>query len=502
MVHDFVKRMERFMLSKKVLAIVLLATLILSLIPMLIASFYNRPYLDDYVYGLATNQAWRETGSITQVLSAAAQEVKETYYDWQGTYSAVFMFALQPGIFSEQTYYISTFFLLGILLSANFYFLHSVVVVALKRDSWTWLIISAVSSLLSIQLLPSAFGSFYWYNGVVYYTFYYALMLFLLGHLVRVSKANDCNKIVYHAIYIVLLSVIIAGGNYMTWLLTVLLFILFLLWSKYKKSKGIWAICAGLIALIAGFAVSAMAPGNAVRAIALKDGGLPSLSIVNTLWRTALMPAWYTLKWMNPALLLTFVLLIPLLWKEAKAAEHAFRYPIIVFILAYGLYASQYAPPIMMNVLGSDRHLNIFYFSFVLIAIGCLYYCFGWWQRRGNQEGVEEANHVNTTKRTNIILLRVIYAAIVLLLLSGVNIASWTSISALRSLNSGEMKQFADERDKRLTYYLDPSISDVVVEPLTAVPMVFYGDDFQDPDMWVNQAVAAFYNKRSISLAD
>lgn len=451
MVRGFMKRLENLVVSRKVIAVVLMVTLILSLIPLLIASFYNRPYLDDYVYGLATAQAWRETGSIAQVLSAAIQVVKDTYQDWQGTYSAVFMFALQPGIFSEQAYYLTTFFLLGILLLSTFYFMHSIIVFALKRDRWTWLILSSVASLLSIQLLPSAFGSFYWYNGAVYYTFYYALMLFLLGHLIKVSLQVDRNKTIYHAIAIILLSAVIAGGNYMTLLLTVLLFVLFSLWSTYKKAKGRWAIYLGLVVLIAGFAISVMAPGNTVRAVALEDGGIPSRGIVNTLWRTALMPAWYTLKWINPTILLAFALIVPVLWKEAREARHAFRYPLIVLVLAYGLYASQYAPPIMMNVLGSDRHLNIFYFSIILIAMGCLYYCFGWWQRRGRPKDEDVSASLTETRSTNSALLRVVYVVMVLLLVFGVNKTNWSSISALRSLNSGEMRQ-GRGRHRRLLF--------------------------------------------------
>ena len=108
------------------------------------------------------------------ILTAFSQ-VKKTYLDWQGTFSAVFLFALQPGVFGEQYYFITTFLLLGTFVIGTFYFLFVICNYYMKADKSSWIIVSVCVLTLSIQLVFSARESFYWFNGGIYYTFYYSL---------------------------------------------------------------------------------------------------------------------------------------------------------------------------------------------------------------------------------------------------------------------------------------------------------------------------------------
>ena len=78
--------------SIKIIAAVFMTLFLLSLIPLLAISFYNRPAADDYSFGILTVHTWRETGSIWQTILTAFSQVKKTYLDWQGTFSAVFLF--------------------------------------------------------------------------------------------------------------------------------------------------------------------------------------------------------------------------------------------------------------------------------------------------------------------------------------------------------------------------------------------------------------------------
>lgn len=75
---------------------------ILTLIPIIVVFFYSYPRQDDFYYGIKTVHAVRETGSVIETLKAAGAQVAETYQDWQGSFSAVFLFALHPGIWGEQ----------------------------------------------------------------------------------------------------------------------------------------------------------------------------------------------------------------------------------------------------------------------------------------------------------------------------------------------------------------------------------------------------------------
>lgn len=77
----------------------------LSLIPIVYASFYSHATLDDYGYSAAVHQTVLNGGNILDVLSAAAKTVKSFYQSWQGTYSAIFLFSLQPGAFGFDLYF-------------------------------------------------------------------------------------------------------------------------------------------------------------------------------------------------------------------------------------------------------------------------------------------------------------------------------------------------------------------------------------------------------------
>lgn len=49
-------------------------------------------------------------------------EVKESYLGWQGSYAAIALFAIQPAVFGEQYYFLTTFILISIFIFSTFYF--------------------------------------------------------------------------------------------------------------------------------------------------------------------------------------------------------------------------------------------------------------------------------------------------------------------------------------------------------------------------------------------
>lgn len=49
---------------------------ILSLIPLYIIGKYNHPSVDDYYYGVETAKVYRDTGSVSQVISTSFDEMK------------------------------------------------------------------------------------------------------------------------------------------------------------------------------------------------------------------------------------------------------------------------------------------------------------------------------------------------------------------------------------------------------------------------------------------
>ena len=111
-----VKRVRRGLLWLSV------AALVLGALPLYAISLYNHPYYDDYGFSAKAHQAWRDTGSVGAVLRAAWESALETRQGWQGTYTGTLLSNVQPGIFSEQLYFIGTFVLLTALIACFLYF--------------------------------------------------------------------------------------------------------------------------------------------------------------------------------------------------------------------------------------------------------------------------------------------------------------------------------------------------------------------------------------------
>lgn len=99
---------QKLLKSQTILAICIL---ILSIIPIVAIGPYLHQFADDYVFGAPVYKAWTATHSLGACIQAAWDESMHIYQTWQGTYSACFLMALQPGIFGK--YWLVPIILLG-----------------------------------------------------------------------------------------------------------------------------------------------------------------------------------------------------------------------------------------------------------------------------------------------------------------------------------------------------------------------------------------------------
>lgn len=75
------------------------------------------------------------------------------------------------------------------------------------------------------------------------------------------------------------------------------------------------------------------------------------------------------------------------------------------------------------------------------------------------------------------------------------------SVSAVKSLASGEAAGYGREEAARLQVYRSEATSDAEVDALTAKPLLLYEADVTgDADNWVNKAVAAYYGKARVQV--
>ena len=137
--------MER---PRKAAAAVALGILLLSLVPMLSLAQYAVPMADDLGYGVPVYYALQNGHSLW---AAIWDNILYTYQNWQGTYSSVVLFSLQPAVFGEEYYLWTTYIMVAITILPVFFTLWSMK--TLPR--WAVLVLGSVISLLSVQGLPS-----------------------------------------------------------------------------------------------------------------------------------------------------------------------------------------------------------------------------------------------------------------------------------------------------------------------------------------------------------
>ena len=165
--------------TKKIITIVAIflgTGLLLSLIPIIISSFYSHPLADDFGFSEKVNHVVKNSGGLFDILSASFQQVKDTYLDWQGTYAAIFVFSLQPAAFSEHIYFLTTFVMLTALIASTLFFVNTIFNI-LGYDKKIGIIISFVILLLSIHFVVDKKEAFFWWNGSSYYTLFYSFSL-------------------------------------------------------------------------------------------------------------------------------------------------------------------------------------------------------------------------------------------------------------------------------------------------------------------------------------
>ena len=469
---------------------IFLAVLLASLVPLVWLGRYNYPTGDDYYYGAEAHLVWQQTGSIPQAISAACAGVAKSYQDWQGTYSALFLMYLAPNAFSNTVYHLVTFVILLLLCGSIFYLLRPLVCRFLPGTDGDWITISSVLSLLCVQTVVFQSDSFYWYNGSMYYTGFFAVTLFFLGTLLR--YLYNGKKILL--LPLLLLAVFLGGGNYVSLLPCMLLVVTVTFLLLLRKNKKAYLCGITSAVLLLSFAVSAMAPGNHVR-----QDGMWKIPAWKAIAKCLLQGIRYTFAWTRLWWFLAALLLLPVFLRILRKKNGGvFSHPILFTGYSYGLFCSMSCPLFYtMNSTGPGRAVAIVYYTFLLTSFAVFFYWLGFVVRK-----LQMRQNASEKKAVSGRLKMARYLAM-LLLLSGILFTGlWQETSfakAIRVLTSGEAAAYAAEYEARLLLLNDPEAADVVLTPFTHQPaMIYTGDLPGDPEDPTSQKTAQYFGKHSL----
>ena len=469
-----------------------LVVLVLVVIPMLLVAIYSRPFADDFGYSARAHAVWASSHNILALLSAIGAEVKEVYYSWQGSFSALALFSLQPSIFGDKLYGLSTVILVGFFLWGNWFFWKKVMGKCQEA-----VIVFAAVTVLCTQVLPHAFQGFYWWNGASYYTLFYSLMLIQWGMLLEKKRV----------VVPCILGFLLGGGNLVSGLLGLEVTALFLLVEivdavkgrgegKTADAKSVVRIAAIFIFSLVGFIINVIAPGNAIRAQSQPYTQGPLEAIGNSF----LEAYRYMNEWVDEPLIVMTLFLLPFLWHYAGKRPFNFgKIPFFAYMaLGFGLLASTFTPTLYsMCEVGPRRVQNIRFFFFVILVVLV------------ELEAVRRIRALTDVKvKSGQKLLR----GYMLVLLLGIliflgdnalpkdNRYNVTSIEAARSFLIGESGKYARERDE-WAKVLESDEPVVTVHALHDHPVPIYYSEFDitgDPEDYRDQSMCEYYGKQQI----
>ena len=477
--------------TKKIITIVAIflgTGLLLSLIPIIISSFYSHPLADDFGFSEKVNHVVKNGGGLFDILSASFQQVKDTYLDWQGTYAAIFVFSLQPAAFSEHIYFLTTFVMLTALIASTLFFVNTIFNI-LGYDKKIGIIISFVILLLSIHFVVDKKEAFFWWNGSSYYTLFYSFSLLFFSILIKLYYAEKIIKKVIFLIISLLLAAILGGGNYSTALLTtvILAFVIFLL-IKHKKKISLCYVMIFLI-LITGFVISMIAPGNSVRAATL-TGESPVKAIIHSVFYAVV----YIAKWTGLAQLASFSVIGFFAYILTKNSKYKFQYPFIVFVLSVLVFATQLTPPLYaMNSVGSGRQVNIYYYSYYIFMSFNIFYIIGWI----NQKDIVRIRTKNIQKSFSVCTLLLIIGVFLCGCLN-YGLHNITFVDTLLALKNATPQTYSAEYLDRISQIKNgnTTISDIKTVPDFFSPLCIE----EDSDFWINKQIARYYVVDKVTL--
>lgn len=469
--------------------------LVCLIIPLLLIGLYARPYADDCDYGIETHAVVQSGGGLVPLIGAALHTAARFYNNWQGTYASCFVMSLQPGIFGDRLYFLTPLLLIGGIFLCLFIVFHIVTKRFLSgRPSFRFLL-SLLCTAVVLCGLPSAAEGLYWFNGAMHYMPWGLTTIVSIALLCELYYTCSALKKSILLVISVLLSFVISGGNQSTALAHILLLsigtALLILRKRYYS-------IAPLIAALTGFAIMAVAPGNAIR-----QDELYRADIISTIIQSAAQSLTYLGKWLNLSFLCILILFTPFAIAVVKnsAGKVQYRHPVWLMILSYGILCSMLCPPYYaMSDFGAARLTNTVWLIFLALALFNYVYLLGWLDCK-TKILHKENFQLETVKPCNLALVGLLCLAMIFLRSpSNVNTVS-NSAAAVMGLANGTAAAYAVERDAQLAILNDDSIRDAELSPIRVkADLLFLSDLNESPNAWPNTSCAEYYGKDSVRL--
>ena len=470
---------------------------VISLLPILMLSAVNHATGDDFGYGRLTHEAWQATHSLFEVGKAACETVRQFYYGWQGTWLSIFLFSLQPEVFSSKAYVIVPTLMLILWLGSTGILFYYVMVKKAGLDKKFSMVLYLLFAMAGIQFVPSTKSAIFWYNGTAHYIVPYAIALSgIFFYLKFMDRREGWNYGAYVGLAVCM--TLLGGVNYQAALLVPIIVVLAsIFYWKEKENRKRAAVCIfPLAAEAAGLIISMKSPGNKNRGG--EDFGFSFLLAAKTIFQCfvrGIVQAGQYVK-AHPLLLIIFVTAAIVLWETLKIQKEKKKYPLpIVFVLlSYCVYCAMFAPELYAGVEVSGGVYNMNYYTFLFMVFGNLLYIEGAVICR--QEKKEAATE--KVQNSKLILISAILGIVYIFAVRS-DIKNTTTFQCMEYIRSGQAADFKEQMELQQSVLLDDNVKDVVLPllnddqgPLMHMPLT------ENPEAWTNSVIKMFYGKDSV----
>ncbi len=478
------------------MAVIAVAALALSLIPLLAMSHYLHPMADDYVFAASTHQAWLRTHSLAAVIKAAFDVAVNMYHNWQGTYTACFTMALQPGAFGH--YWLTPFILAGSYIAASYTFGITMMRRIMKARTSEAMLATTVITMISMQFVASFYDAFFWFNGAVYYTFYYSVMLVLAATLAVHATTCGIKRIATAAVAMPL-TIFLAGGNFSTGLAipAILLFTIVAMRLQGKRIPRLFFAVFAVYCL--AFLPSVLAPGNEFRRIAEPHSVNPVMAAFMAIGKGTEFMA----QSANPIMLLLFAAITPTLAKMARRSRFSFGHPWLVLTASLCLYFVFVFPVCYaLGIKGPGRMQNIYTYNMCWLIAFNIFYLAGAAQHRRAQGGMLSSHALaicSIMRQRMSRYRRLALPLFAVLLVSSAILKISASSKAARLIRKGTAATYDREMTMRERKLAEPAATAVLPPSTVKIPSDAFNDITVYRGYWVNRGISMYYGKQWIA---
>ena len=479
-----------------IVAVCAVVVLLLLLLPLLRLALYAAPWYDDYNYGKVVKVCLAQDYSLLSALKGAVECARREWWAWQGTFSSVFFMSLMPSVWGDEYYALGPIFLL-LLLTFSICRLVKVLARDVLKAQWPFCVIwQAAASAMALVLVHNSQMGFFWYNAGIHYMGMHSFFLLLLASWIGVLVAERKASLPVRVLCTCVGAVAVSGANYVTTLQGLVVGISLLALAAVLRNRRAFLLLPSLMIYGYGFYKNVAAPGNMKRGVSYQGWGLDPISAIGSSFLEAFR---YFGRFTGLITLTVVLLLAPIIWLAVRKLRFRFRYPGLLLLWSFCLYATGFTPSLYtLGHAGLDRTLNAVKLTLQILLLVNEVYWLGWLHGRLAGSGRLAREPKEGERIPFVFYIAVLGMALAVFMTRPNPVGGYSSWDAYDCIHKGEAYNFHQEYLERVET-IKQGGSTVTVKPYGFRPWILSPDELsEDPQNEPNRSMAMWYDKEAI----